>query len=95
MSGTDTKSEITRRLRTIEATIEEKLRGLFASKPPTPEVAEKAAALHSKSDELAKKMDDKQGSVWDAVKDEVRHDLDALEGDFRHWIDYLDKHYRD
>jgi hypothetical protein len=88
-------SETMQRIQAIETRLAEKLRMLFGSKTPVPEVSAKADAIRGKSGELTKKLADKDPSVWTRIKDEVNHDLHALEGDFEHWIQYLDEHYKD
>lgn len=50
--------------------------------------------LREKARTVREKMPADEGSVWDAVQNEIRRDVDALVGDFRHWIDYLDGEYR-
>ena len=88
-------SEISLRVKAVETQLSDKLKTLFGEKTPTPEVSAKAEAIRGKSGELTKKLNEKESSVWTAVKDELHRDLNALEGDFEHWVKYLDAHYKD
>jgi len=88
-------SEISQRVQAVEKRLKEKLGLVFGTKSPASDVSGKADAIRSKSSELTRKLNQKEGTVWTRVKDELNRDLHALEGDFEHWIQYIDEHYKD
>jgi len=58
-------------------------------------VGPRISALKAKASAVQEKLPAAEGSVWDAVKHEVRHDIDALMQDFAHMVGYIDEHYRE
>jgi uncharacterized coiled-coil protein SlyX len=52
-------------------------------------------AMQAQAEAVKEKLPEEEGSVWDAVKHEVKRDMDALAQDFEHTVGYIDKHYRE
>ncbi len=52
-------------------------------------------AMQEQANVVKEKLPEEEGSVWDAIKHEVKRDMDALAQDFEHTVSYIDKHYRD
>mgnify|MGYP000403935725 CR=1 FL=1 len=52
-------------------------------------------AMHEQAKAVKEELPSEEGSVWDAVKHEVKRDVDALVKDFEHTVTYIDEHYRE
>lgn len=52
-------------------------------------------AMQEQTAVVKEKLPREEGSVWDAVREEVQRDMEALSKDFEHTVAYIDQHYRE
>ncbi|MFZ2101095.1 MAG: hypothetical protein WAU86_11080 [Oricola sp.] len=59
----------------------------------SPEHRERFDMLQAQANAVKAKLPAVEGSVWDAVRQEVKRDLDALAQNLEQTVSYIDAHY--
>lgn len=95
MTMKENLTDIRARLEAIENSIAAKIKEFRDDESVSPQRRERLGALQGKAADVKKKLPVEDGSVWDAVKQEIQHDMDALFKDFDHAVTYIDEHYRE
>lgn len=79
----------------LEKQLAEKAAAFGKDESASAEHRARLGEIGEKANAVKQKLPSEEGSVWDAVKHEVKRDMDALTQDFNHTVDYIDKHYRE
>ena len=82
-------------LEVLQKRLSEKVAEFRADERVPAEQRARVDTMEDQAKAVKEKLPAEEGSVWEAVKHEVKRDLDALAGDFEHTVNYIDKHYRE
>lgn len=95
MTIMESLSELRGRIDDLQKRVADKV-GEFRQDERVPaEDRAKVDAMQAQAGAVKERLPEEENSVWDAVKHEVKRDMDALAQDFEHTVSYIDKHYRE
>ena len=80
-------------LKELEDRLAEKKTKIDADAEAPAEGKAKIEAFEAKAAAVKAKLPAEEGSVWQAIKNEVNRDLNALSQDLEHTVNYIDEHY--
>lgn len=95
MTIKESLAELRDRIETLQKRLGEKVAEFAADERVPAEHRARVGTMEEQAKAVKDKMPPEEGSVWDAVKQEVKRDLDALTQDFEHTVNYIDEHYRE
>ena len=95
MTVKDSLADIRAQLETLQQNLAAKIAEFRNDESASPAHRAKAEALQTKMATVKGKLPADEGSVWDAIRQEIRRDVDALAQDFNHTVGYIDQHYRE
>jgi hypothetical protein len=79
----------------LQRSLAAKVAEMRADERVSPEHRARLDTMEAQANAVQEKLPEEEGSAWDAVKQEVKRDLDALAQDFEHTVNYIDEHYRE
>ena len=95
MTIKESLAELRGRIEDLQARLADKVAEFRDDERVPAEHRARVDAMHEQAKAAKEQLPEEEGSVWDAVKHEVKRDMDALAHDFEHTVTYIDEHYRE
>lgn len=95
MTIRESLAELRESIEALQSRLAEKVAEFRADERVPAEHRARFDTLAQQARAVKDKLPADEGSAWEAVKQEVKRDLDALAQDFEHTVNFIDEHYRD
>ena len=95
MTIRESLSELRAGIVALQRSLATKVAEMRADERVPPDHRARLDTMEAQAKAVQEKLPEEDGSAWDAVKHEVKRDLDALAQDFEHTVNYIDEHYRE
>jgi predicted lipoprotein len=95
MTIKESLNELRESLEALQKRLAEKVAEFRADERVPAEHRARVDTMEEQAKAVKEKLPAEEGSVWDAIKHEIKRDIDALSQDLEHTVSYIDEHYRE